>query len=239
MEKSMTETMIVYGQDIMKETFDITEQAKALKIITVKDFELSGEVVLSLARIKNQINAAWKPMLDKAKASLQEIKDNWNKELAPIEEAESKISFARVYWKIEQDRLERIEQDRKEAKEKADKDRERQALLDKAANMEKLNPKKAEELFRKAENIVEKPVFVEKAVEKTTITKSGGKITWVSDIKVTIINPKRICEGIAKDFIPAGCVEFKGLKAFAKMNNIKGEFWGLLVEDDTRESKRI
>ena len=234
----MTETVVGYGQNIQEESLSLVGQARALKIVTVKDFELAGEVALSLTRIKKQINAAWKPMSDKAKASLQEIKDNWNKELAPIEEAENKISSCRVSWKMEQDRIEKLKQHLLEREAYLKAEKERQALLEKAAEMEKLNPKKAEILLEKAEAIVEKPVFVQKAVEKTTKMESGGSITWINDIKVTVIDPKLACEGVSKDFIPVGCVEFKGLKAFAKMGNIKGEFWGLLVEDDMRESKR-
>ncbi|OHB68801.1 MAG: hypothetical protein A2W17_01435 [Planctomycetes bacterium RBG_16_41_13] len=80
------------------------EQAHSLKIITQEDFAFAGEIGISLARMKSQINRNWRP---KAKDSLQEIKDNWDKELAPIEEAEGKISSARVYWKIEQNRKSR------------------------------------------------------------------------------------------------------------------------------------
>lgn len=234
----MTETLIEYGQDVQKEALSLTEQAKSLKIVTVKDFELAGEVSLSLARIKKQINAAWKPMSEKAKASLQEIKDNWNRELAPIEAAEVKISSARVSWKIEQDRLARIEQERLErlAREKAEK--ERQALLDKAAEMEKLNPKKAEAILEKAEAVVEKPVFVEKVVEKTTKMESGGSITWIKDIEVEVLGIKDVCLAIVDGFIPVTCVEFKNLKQVAKMNNWKGKIHGLNIKEKQRESKR-
>lgn len=217
----------------------IIAQAKALKIISVKDFELAGEVALSLARIKKQINVAWKPMHDKAKASTQEIKDNWNKELAPIEEAESKISSARVTWKVEQDRIARIEQERLErlASEKAEK--ERQILLDKAAEMEKLNPKKAEALLEKAEAVVTSPVFVEKAVEKTTKMESGGSITWIKDIEVTVTDIKQACLAVYNGYVPVSCVEFKGLKAWAKMaGHGAGDYCGIRITETQRESKR-
>lgn len=223
---------------VQKEALSLTEQAKALKIVTLKDFELSGEVSLSLVRIKTQINAAWKPMSDKAKASLQEIKDNWNKELAPIEEAENKISSARRSWKIEQDRIERVKQEKleREAREKADK--ERQALLEKAAEMEKLNPRKAEAILEKAEAIIEKPVFVQKAVEKTTKLESGGSITWIKDIEVEVEITQDVCRAIVDGYIPITCVEFKNLKQVAKMNNWKGRIYGLNIKETQRESKR-
>ena len=235
----MTETLIEYGQDVKKEALSLTEQAKSLKIVTVKDFELAGEVALSLARIKKQINANWKPMWDKAKASTQEIKGNWNNEIAPIEEAESKISSARAYWKAEQDLIEKERQERLEKEEKDRRDKERQRLLDKAAEMEKLNPKKAEAILEKAAAIVEKPVFVEKAVEKTTKTESGGSITWIKDIEVEVVSVRAVCFAISQGNIPENCVEFKNLKQFAKMNNWKGLIHGLNIKETQRESKRI
>ena len=223
---------------VQREALSLVEQAKALKIINVKDFELAGEVSLSLARIKKQINANWKPMSDKAKASLQEIKDNWNKELTPVEEAENKISSARVSWKMEQDRIERAKQEKleREAKEKAD--RERQTLMEKAAEMEKLNPKKAEAILEKAEAIVEKPVFIQKAVEKTTKMESGGSITWIKDVEVEVVSVRSVCFAISQGNIPENCVEFKNLKQFAKLQGLKGEIHGLNIKETQRESKR-
>ena len=234
----MTETMIEYGQDVKQEALSLSEQAKALKIVTVKDFELAGEVALSLARIKKQMNAKWKPMWDKAKASTQGIKDNWNKEIAPVEEAELKISSARAYWKAEQDLIEKEKQERleREAKEKAYK--ERQALRDKAAEIEKLNPKKAEALLEKAEAVVEKPVFVQKAVEKTTKMESGGSITWIKDIEVEVINIGEVCKAVSEGIIPVSCVEFKNLKQIAKIYGWKGSIHGLNIKETQRESKR-
>lgn len=235
----MTETIVKYGQDTNKEALSLTEQAISLKIITIKDFELSGEVALSLVRIKKQINANWKPMHDKAKASAQEIKDNWNKELTPIEEAETKISFGRVAWKIEQDRIERAKQEKleMEARDKANK--ERQRLLDKAAEAEKSNPKKAEEFLEKAEAIVENPVFVKKAVEKTTKMELGGSITWITDIEVSVTDTKTVCNAIGQGFIPTTCVEFKNLKQWAKMQGYKNiDIYGLKIKEITRESKK-
>lgn len=234
----MKEIAEAYNADVQKESMSLVEQAKALKIVTVQDFTLAGEVALALARIKKQINSAWKPMSDKAKASAKEIKDNWDRELAPVEEAEAKISSGRVSFKMEQDRLARIEQERLErlVREKADK--ERQALLDKAAEMEKLNPKKAEAILEKAEAIVEKPVFVEKVVEKTTRMESGGSITWIKDIEVEVEDVSEVCKAIWDDHIPESCVEFKNLKQLAKMNNWTGRIYGLNVRETQRESKR-
>ena len=239
----MTEAMTDYGKGQQyegesTEVVSLVKRAQALKIITVKDFELAGEVALSLARIKKQINANWKPMSDKAKASAKEIKDNWDKELVPIEEAESKISSARVSWKIEQDRIERAKQEKleREAREKAEK--ERQILLDKAAEMEKLNPKKAEALLEKAEAVIEKPVFIEKAVEKTTKMEFGGSITWVKDIEVEVVNIRAVCYAISQGVLPENCVEFKNLKQLAKLNNWKGNIHGLNIIETQRESKR-
>ncbi|MCR4293611.1 MAG: hypothetical protein NUV76_12130 [Candidatus Kuenenia sp.] len=235
----MTETLIEYGQDVKKEALNLSGQAKSLKIITKEDFAFAGEIAISLARVKKQINSNWKPMSDKAKASLQEIKDNWNKELSPIEEAENYISAGRRDYKVEQDRIERAKQEQleKEAREKAEK--ERQALLDKAAEMEKLNPKKAEILLEKAEAVIEKPVFVKKAVEKTTKMESGGSITWIKDIEVTVISARTVCQAIANGIIPITCVEFKNLKQWVKMYGNDVEGYGLEVKQTQRESKRV
>jgi len=224
--------------ETVNEVLSLSVQAMSLKIKSKEDFNFAGEIAISLARIKKQINLNWKPMADAAKASLQGIKDNWAKELAPVEEAEGKISHLRREYKLEQDRIERLKQERLEleAREKAEK--ERQRLLDKAAEMEKLNPKKAEMLFEKAEAVIEKPVFVQKAVEKTTKMESGGSITWIKDIEVTVIDAKAVCSAIADGLIPVSCVEFKNLKAVAKMNGWRGDIYGLRITATQRESKR-
>ena len=223
---------------VQREALSLVEQAKALKIVTVKDFELAGEVSLSLARIRKQINANWKPMWDKAKASTQGIKDNWNKEIAPVEEAELKISSARAYWKAEQDLIEKEKQERLEKEEKDRREKERQRLLEKAAEMEKLNPKKAEAILEKAEAVIEKPVFVEKVVEKTTRMESGGSITWIKDIEIEVVNIGEVCKAVSEGIIPVSCVEFKNLKQIAKVYGWKGKIHGLNIKESQRESKR-
>ena len=216
----------------------LAEQVNALVIKNKDDFVAAGELAVAVARMIKQKNAQWKPMYDKAKASAQEIKDNWNKEILPLEDLESKISRDRVTWKTEQDRLARIEQERleKEARDKAEA--ERQKLLDKAAEMEKLNPKKAEALLEKADAVVEKPVFVERIVEKTTKMESGGAITWIKDIEVEVISIRAVCHAISQGFIPENCVEFKNLKQLSKLNNWKGQIHGLNIKEIQRESKR-
>lgn len=235
----MTEDIVTIANVYKHEAINLTEQVKSLKIVTVKDFELAGEVSLSLARIKKQINTNWKPMAEKAKASLQEIKDNWNKELAPIEEAESKISYARVLWKCDQDRIERAKQEKLEREEQEKTAKLRQSLLDKAAAVEAMNPKKAEALLEKAEAVIEKPVFVEKTVEKTTKMESGGSITWIKDIEVTVTDIKAACAAVSNGWIPTTCVEFKGLKAWAKaIGNKCGDYYGVRITETQRESKR-
>lgn len=234
----MSEVVVEYGQNIANA---LLTQANSLKICTKLDFELAGELAISLARLKKQKNDNWKPMYDNAMASARQIKANWNKELMPIEQADSLISRARADWKLEQDRLARLEQERleKEAKEKADK--ERQKLIEKAAEIEKSNPKKAEALIEKAEMVCEKPVFAEKVVEKTVRLESGGSITWIKDIVVEVIDIKALCAAVAAGYVSENCIEYKNLKAWAKLNGWKDGFdkYGLMVKEIQRESKRV
>lgn len=234
----MTETMIEYGQEVKKEALTLTEQAKALKIVTVKDFELAGEVAMSLARIKKQMNAKWKPMWDRANESAKNIKANWNKELEPVEEAEEYNASNRRVWKMEQDRIERAKQEKLEREAREQADRERQKLLEKAVEAEKVNPKKAEAILEKAEAVIEKLVFVQKAVEKTTKMDSGGSITWIKDIEVEVVSIRDVCFAIFQGKIPENCVEFKNLKQVAKLNGWKGVIHGLSIKETQRESKR-
>ena len=109
---------------------------------------------------------------------------------------------------------------------------------DKAAEMEKLNPKKAEALLEKADAVIESPVFVEKVAEKTTRLESGGSITWISDIVVKVISVRAVCHAISQGFIPETCVDFKNLKQLVKMNAWKGQIHGLNIKNKPRESKR-
>ena len=217
----------------------IAEQVNALVIKNKDDFVAAGELAVAVARRIKQKNEQWRPMFERANESATQIKNNWNKEIIPLQELDSKISRERITWKTGQDGLARIEQERleKEAREKAEK--ERQKLLEKAAEMEKLNPKKAEALLEKAEAVVEKPVFVERVVEKTTKMETGGSITWIKDIEVEVVSIRAVCHAISQGFIPENCVEFKNLKQLSKLNNWKGQIHGLNIKEIQRESKRI
>lgn len=234
----MSETIVKYGNSVQKEALSLVERAKHLRIITLKDFELSGEFVMSLVRIRKGLNEYWKKSVADAKQSYDTQKSLRDADLKPVEEVEEYITEQRRQFKTEQDRLARIKQERleNEAKEKADK--ERQALLDKAAEMEKINPKKAEALMEKAEAVIESPVFVERKIENTTKLESGGSITWLKDIVVEVISVRAVCHAISQGFIPETCVEFKNLKQLAKLNNWKGEIHGLNIKETQRESKK-
>jgi len=234
----MTETLVEYGRAVKEEALSLSEQARSLEIVTKEDFELAGEFGLSLARVRKELEKYWEKSVGDAKQSYDTQKALRDADLYPVEEAEKYNSKNRQAWKMEQDRIERGKQVEKEAREKAEKERQQQKLLEKAAEMEKLNPKKAEILLEKAAMVIEKPVFAERAVEKTTKMKSGGSITWITDIKVVVVDVKEACTAVANGFLPIICIEFKNLKQVAKMNGWRGEKYGLKITETQRESKR-
>ena len=94
-----------------------------------------------------------------------------------------------------------------------------------------------EDAKRKIE-VVEKPVFIQETFDKTTKMESGGSITWIDDIEVKVINIRAVCHAISLGMLPENCVEFKNLKQLAKLNNWKGNIYGLNIEETQRESKR-
>lgn len=230
----MTETIVEY--DTKEKALTLVEQANSLKIKSAKDFELGGEISASLKRMEKEISAYWKESVENAKIAYDTQRDLRDADLKPVQNARKDIDLVCGAWKYEQDRIARLEQARleREAQEKADK--ERQKLLDKAAQEQ--DEKKKEKLLDKAELVVEKPVFV-KTVEKSTRLTNGGTRTWIKDITVEVDNIKDVCLAIVKGFIPTSCVEFKNLKAWAKLNNYTTDIYGLKITETSRPSTRV
>lgn len=236
----MTETIIEDGQEVKKEALTLTEQAKSLKIIDLKSFQLGEETIISLKRVEKGIEKYWEKSVEDAKKSYETQKTLRDNDLNPVKAARKFVDNLCGTWKAENDRLERIEQKRleDEANEKAEKDK--QKLLEKAVKIEEKNPEKAEELFEKAADLVPSPAFAKKTVEKTTKFEFGGSRTWIPDIVVEVVDIKQLCLAVAQSNIPMSCVgEFKGLKAWAKMQGKKNEdIYGLRIRETSRPSTR-
>ena len=159
------EMPVIYESE-NREALTLVEQANALRVVDKASFDEAGEKSLAIARFKKSILGYFKPLEDAAKKNLQEIRTKKDMAVKPLEDAADLLAMARGGWKMEQDRLQRIEQQRleKEANEKAEK--ERPKLLDKIDTAK--TPKKAQELFEKAEQVYAQPVFAEKHIQKTT-----------------------------------------------------------------------
>lgn len=236
----MSENVTEYGQDVKKEAMSLTEQAKALKIIDLKSFQFGEETSIALKRVEKGIEKYWEKSVEDAKKSYETQKTLRDNDLNPVKAARKFVDGICGTWKAENDRLERIEQQRLEDEANAKAEKEKQKLLEKAVKVEEKNPEKAEELLEKAADLTPAPAFAQKAVEKTTKFKFGGSRTWIPDIIVEVDNIKQVCLAIANGHLPVACVgEFKGLKAWAKMQGKKNEdIYGLKIRETSRPSTR-
>lgn len=216
----------------------IVEHAKNLKIITNGDFDKSGELSIALARAIKQTKANWSALVEKAKASYDETKASRDSELKPLEDMAGYVSNLRSDWMMEQGRLAQVEKARLEKIERDRAEKERQKLLERAVAAK--TTEKAEALLEKAEAVYEKPCMVVPVVDKTTKLESGGSITWINDIEVTVSDPKALCKALGDGIVPISIVQFSGLKAWVKAACIKqGQIPGLKIQDKPRESKRV
>lgn len=231
----MTESIMEYITLSKEKTLSLVEKATKLKIKSAKDFELGGEISASLKKLEKEIGAYWGNSIKSAKIAYDAQRDLRDADLKPIQNARKDIDLLCGEWKYEQDRKARMEQARLEQKAQEQATRERQKLIDKAEA--EADEKKKEKLLDKAELVVAKPVFV-KRVEKSTRLAEGGTRTWIKDINIEVYNIKDVCLAVVNGFIPTSCVEFKNLKAWAKLNNHTTDIYGLKITEATRPSTR-
>lgn len=227
----MTEAIIEYETKALT----LVEQAQKLEIRTRTDFDLGINISVALKKMETEISAYWRESVANAKTAYDTQRDLRDADLKPVQNARKDIDLACGNWKYEQDRIARIEQARLEKEAQEEADRERQKLLDKAAQEQ--DEKKKERLLDKAEIVVAKPVFV-KTVEKSTRLDGGGTRTWIKDISVEVENIKDVCLAVVNGFIPTSCIEFKNLKAWAKLNNHTSDIYGLKITETSRPSTR-
>ena len=235
----MTEKMMDYMTlaDNKEIVLNAVQQALKLKVRNLHDFELGGEISASLKKMEKEISAYWKESVESAKTSYDTQRNLRDADLSPVQEARKQIDQLCGEWKTEEDRNTRAEQERLERQAKEKADQQRQKLLKKA--QEEQDEKKKEKLLEKAELVVEKPVFAAKTIEKTTTLAGGGIRSWISDINVEVVDAKAVCKAVADGNIPITCVEFKNLKAWAKLNNFKADMFGLKITEISRPSTRI
>lgn len=223
-------------EDGRSDTLAIIEHGKRLVIRDLETFNEAGEFGLEIAKAIKQTNGHWSIIVQKAKASYDEVKSSRDSELEPLERMAGHIGDIRSKWKIEQDRIAIEEQLRLQRIETEKAEKERQKLLEKAVAAKTLE--KAEALFEKAELVYEKYVHFSPVIEKTIKTETGGRITWVKDIEVAVNDARALCRAIGDGSAPTTIVEFKNLKTWVKANSIK-QFAGLTINEIQRESKRV
>ena len=234
----MTESIMEYMtlSDNKEIVLNAVQQALKLKVRNLHDFELGGEISASLKKMEKEISAYWKESVESAKTSYDTQRNLRDADLKPVQNARKNIDTACGEWKYEYDKKIRLEQERLEQQAKEKADQQRQKLLDKA-NAEQ-DERKKEKLLEKVELVVEKPVFAAK-IDKTMTLAGGGTRSWISDINVEVVDAKAVCKAVADGNIPTTCVEFKNLKAWAKLNNFKTDMFGLKITEISRPSTRI
>jgi len=231
----MIDEITVYEEK--EQALSLVETAKNIKIKTMFDFSFANDLSGSLKKAENGIKKYWNDAVKDAKTAYDRVRNLRDADLKPVQYARKEIDTLAGQWKAEEDRKTRIKQEELERKAKEKADQQRQKLIEKA-EAEK-DEKKKKRLFEKADFIVQEPVFAEKTIEKTTALSGGGTRTWIKDIEVKVDNIKEVCKAVVDDNIPVTCVEFKNLKAWAKVIGYKNiNIYGLSIKEISRPSTR-
>lgn len=232
-----TETM-PYTTPEDKLNNDVTCLSTSVLDFIIEDkftYDLSLEYLVPLTDMRKRIVDYFYPLADAANKAHKAITVKRTQELEKIGLAESYIRAERSRYKMEQDRLDEIEKKKAEAIAKAEAFKECERLLEEAANAPE---EKQEALFEKAEDVYVPPVLLDKTIEKQSRTLTGSA-TWVKDTETTVTSIKLLCGAVASGKVPESLVEFKKLKAWVKMNDIKqGQIPGLDIKETQREVVR-
>lgn len=242
----MTQNLAVKLEDIALEQTeemqaqDIVAQAGKIAVIGTDDqLSKAGEIGKLLRDMKKTIVEHYSPIKKSMDAAKKVVLDKEKADLAPIEEAISRLSSMSTTYLTAKERARQEEERRLRAieEEKARKEQER-LLAQSAKAEEKGKTEKAEALLEKAEDVYVAPVHVAATgpIRSDSATTSGTK-----DLAVEVINLKAfVCELVAQDsnaFEALFSVSKSGLKAWAKSNGVK-KFRGLHIEEIIRATVR-
>lgn len=216
------------------------QQAQEVVITTPEAYEQSAELRKTLKELDKTIVSYFEPIKKAAHESWKGICAKENESRKPIQDADNIVSKKRTAYYNEQERI------RREAEAKAQREaeevakRERERLIAQAIKAEgKGKDEKAEQLLEKAENVYAEPVFIAPVVEKTTRLESGGTVSRIKDIEVTVVDIMAVIKAVATGVIPATVIKVDegSLKRWVKASGVKTAP-GVSIKETSRESVR-
>ena len=234
----MLEAIEAEEQQLEAQAMTLKGQAMSLTVVDQETYGVAGEFAKNLRTAKKRIQDYFSPIKKAAHETWKGICAKENEAIRPIDEADAHIRKTMNAYLNEQERKRREEQARLEAIEREKARKEQEALLKRAAAAEaKGKTDKAEELFEKAEDVYEKPVYVEPV---TAVKTDAATVGAAKDVTVEVLNIKAfIAELVELDsnaFEALFSVKVSGLKSWVKSNGIK-KFAGLRIEE--RLSARV
>ena len=210
---------------IEKEATTVLSKAREFKVMSQDDYDAAAVFIRGVKGLQKKVEETFKPIVQKAHAAWKEAKDQENKHLVPLQEAEKIVKTASITWYDEQERI-RLDAERKAREEAIAAENKRRAELERqaAAHEAKGNHEKAEERRAAAEQ-----VFVAPVVVTPTAVKAEGqsiKENWkaeLTDLKALI---QAVSQGHAPlNFLQADMVvinkQAKATKDSMKFDGIK------------------
>ena len=171
-------------------------KAKSFTIETQQDYDMAAVFIRGVKGLQKKVEETFKPIVSKAHAAWKEAKDQENKHIKPLQEAEEIVKKVSISWYEEQERI-RIDQERKAREEAVAAENKRKAELERqAANHEaKGNTEKAEERRAQAEQVYVAPV----PVTATAVKAEGQSIkeNWKAEVTDLMALVKAVAQGRA------------------------------------------
>jgi len=153
------------AQAVAVRALNVPEQAKALRITDTVTYAKAGDVLTAIKELREQINAAFDPIIKKAHETHKEVIAQKKKAEAPLVEAEGIVKPQIAAYQAEQERRRREEEERiRQELMKAEEEARMQAALaaEAAGNQDE------------AEQIIDEPIHVAPVVLPKTTPKLEG-----------------------------------------------------------------
>ncbi len=192
---------------IESEAGQALENAKGFKITNQATYDQAAGFIKALKSLQKKVEDTFKPIVSKAHAAWKEAKDQENKHLKPLQEAEQIVKRASIDW-YEAEEKKRLEKERaEEAKAKAAEEKRRKELNEQADNWDaKGNAEKAEERREAAEQVYVAPKPVTPTAQKAE--GQAIKTVWTAELIDLASLVAAVAEGKASsNFISANMVE--------------------------------
>ncbi len=206
-----------------------SEKYQAFVVVDQGSLDEAGNVLSAIKAVRKQVKEVFKPMIDTAKATLKEVKDQFDRFDSPLAVCDKNVKANMGSYKAEQDRIAREELYRieSEARKKAEDERLREA--------ERLEAQGKKE---EAEKVVAAPIVIPKPVPQPDVKteKATFRKTWKGEVVDIGILVKAIADGNESiDFIQPNTTE---LNSFARDIKEEREENGIRFYFDTVVANR-